>query len=87
MQNSEFETKNENQTPQFEIQNSKSEINQENLPLAPSTRGINPKFDAIVLCVAHQQFLSLDLRSMTVENGVIFDVKGILPTEIVDGRL
>ncbi|KQB99620.1 nucleotide sugar dehydrogenase [Pedobacter sp. Hv1] len=36
------------------------------------------KFDAIVLGVAHNQFLNLDLSSLQNENSIIYDVKGIL---------
>ncbi|ALM06787.1 UDP-N-acetyl-D-galactosamine dehydrogenase [Sediminicola sp. YIK13] len=36
------------------------------------------KYDAIVLTVAHKEFLDLDLRSLLKEEGVIYDVKGIL---------
>lgn len=35
-------------------------------------------FDAIVLGVAHNEFLDLDLRSYLKSNGVIYDVKGVL---------
>ena len=45
------------------------------------------KYDAVVLAVAHKEFAELDVKSLTVENGVIYDVKGILPKEIIDGRL
>lgn len=45
------------------------------------------KFDAIILGVAHKQFLDLDIKSLVKEGGVIYDVKGFLPREIVDGRL
>ncbi|CAN0565664.1 unnamed protein product, partial [Ectocarpus sp. 12 AP-2014] len=44
------------------------------------------KFDAIVLTVAHTEFLQLKLKDMLADIGVIYDVKGIL-TEKVDGRL
>lgn len=44
------------------------------------------KFDAIVLTVAHKEFLTLKLQSLLAGTGVIYDVKGIL-TEGVDGRL
>lgn len=44
-------------------------------------------FDAIVLCVAHHEFLQLNLHQHLAENGVIYDVKGILPLEEIDGRL
>lgn len=46
----------------------------------------NQKFDAVVLTVAHKSFLDLDLGSMLNTNGVIYDVKGVLPNK-VDGRL
>ena len=44
------------------------------------------KFDAIVLTVAHKEFLALKLQNILADTGVIYDVKGIL-TEGVDGRL
>lgn len=43
-------------------------------------------FDAIVLAVAHKEFLSLDLSKMLNNDGVLYDVKGILKGK-VDGRL
>lgn len=46
----------------------------------------NDKFDAVVLAVAHKEFLALDLREMLKPNGVLYDVKGILKCK-VDGRL
>lgn len=45
------------------------------------------KFDAVIMGVAHKQFLSLDVKSLVKEGGVIYDVKGLLPRDIVDGRL
>lgn len=45
------------------------------------------KFDAAILGVAHKDFLDLDIKSLVKEGGVIYDVKGILPREIVDARL
>lgn len=36
------------------------------------------KYDAIVLGVAHKDFLNLNLDSLKKENGVVYDVKGIL---------
>jgi len=36
------------------------------------------KFDAIVLTVAHKEFLDLDLNQFLNEEGVVYDVKGIL---------
>ena len=45
------------------------------------------KFDAIILGVSHRQFLDIDILSLLNENGVVYDVKSILPRDIVDGRL
>jgi UDP-N-acetyl-D-galactosamine dehydrogenase len=38
------------------------------------------------LAVAHKEFLKLDVRSLT-PSGIVYDVKGILPKEIIDSRL
>jgi UDP-N-acetyl-D-galactosamine dehydrogenase len=45
------------------------------------------KFDAVILGVAHNQFLNLDIKSLIRDGGVIYDVKGILPRDIIDARL
>lgn len=47
----------------------------------------NELFDAAILAVAHKEFLNTDLKRLMKENSVIYDVKGILDREIVDGRL
>lgn len=44
-------------------------------------------YDAIILAVAHDAFKSLDVKSLLTPNGVIYDVKGFLPRDIIDGRL
>ncbi len=45
------------------------------------------EYDVIVLAVAHREFMDLKLKNLLSDNGVIYDVKGILPREMVDGRL
>ena len=45
------------------------------------------RFDVVILAVAHKEFLCLDIKSLLNENGLVYDVKGILPRDIVDGRL
>lgn len=45
------------------------------------------KFDVVILGVAHKQFLEIDIKSLVKEGGVIYDVKGLLPRDIIDGRL
>ena len=42
----------------------------------------NLKYNAIVLTVAHNDFLDIDLHSMLNPNGVLYDVKGILKNQI-----
>ena len=44
------------------------------------------KFDAIVLGVAHNEFLNLDFSTLKNENSVLYDVKGVLGAQ-VDGKL
>jgi len=45
------------------------------------------QFDAAVLAVAHNEFKTLDIEKLLKKNHIIFDVKGMLPKEMVDGRL
>ena len=42
--------------------------------------------DAVVLAVAHDVFLLMNLRSLLKPQGVLFDVKSALPAATVDGR-
>ena len=44
-------------------------------------------YDAIVLTVAHQEFLNLPFASLKAENGIIFDIKSVLDRTLVDARL
>ncbi|WP_324208846.1 nucleotide sugar dehydrogenase [Flavobacterium sp.] len=46
----------------------------------------NSKFDAVILGVAHKEFAALDLKLLTKDSNVIYDVKGFL-SDVVDGRL
>ena len=46
----------------------------------------NDKFDAIVLGVAHAEFLELNFSELQKEDSLIYDVKGVLGT-IADNRL
>ncbi len=45
------------------------------------------KYNAIVAAVAHDEFLSLDLKLLKAEKAVVFDIKAILPMDQIDGRL
>lgn len=44
-------------------------------------------FDVVVLAVAHDVFSNLNVPSLLAPNGIIYDVKGVLPRNIIDGRL
>src|SRR5574344_1383157 len=45
-------------------------------------------FDAVILCVAHDEFADLNIRGLLKkDNGVIYDVKGFLDRNVIDGRL
>jgi len=57
--------------------------------LGPELNGSSRGFDAVVVAVSHREFLenAEQLRSVLVPNGVLFDVKGLLPRWLVDGRL
>ncbi len=46
------------------------------------------QFDAVILGVAHAEFNQLDVRGLLAsENGVVYDVKGVLDRSVIDGRL
>jgi UDP-N-acetyl-D-glucosamine/UDP-N-acetyl-D-galactosamine dehydrogenase len=67
---------------------SKEEVEHEyNLDLITATSSLKANYDAIILAVSHNQFLELNLTDFKSEIGVIFDVKSLLPKQIVDARL
>ena len=45
------------------------------------------EYDAVVLAVAHRDFRDFDVRRCLKEKAVVFDIKGFLPRELVNGRL
>ena len=45
------------------------------------------KYDGILLAVSHNEFNLLNLENFKNNNGVIFDIKGVLEKESVDARL
>jgi UDP-N-acetyl-D-glucosamine/UDP-N-acetyl-D-galactosamine dehydrogenase len=44
-------------------------------------------YDAIIVAVAHNEFLSLDFQKFKRNNAVIFDTKACLDRNLVDARL
>lgn len=45
------------------------------------------KFDAVILAVAHKEFIGMDVRRWLKQDGIVYDVKGVLPKNIIDARL
>ena len=53
-----------------------------------SIEELEGQYDAVVMAVAHKEFLSFDMRAfLKSKNGVVYDVKGVLNRDYVDGRL
>lgn len=65
----------------------KTEVQHEYQIEISNTLDATRKYDAIILGVAHEEFLEIDIPSLLNENGVVYDVKGILDRTIIDGRL
>ncbi len=62
--------------------------NEYGITLTPEAELLSTHYDAIVLAVSHNRFLKLDFKKLVNGNSaVIFDIKGVLPRELVDGRL
>lgn len=48
---------------------------------------IDTQYDAVILAVSHSEFKTLNIESLKKPNGVIYDIKGLLDKNKVDGRL
>lgn len=58
------------------------------ISLLPSLEGAQGRYDAVVLAVSHRQFLETDIRALlSGPDGVLYDIKGVLPKEIITARL
>ena len=44
-------------------------------------------YDAVILAVAHNEFKDLDIAHISNGNSVVYDVKGVLREEVIDGKL
>ncbi|MBT5798125.1 MAG: Vi polysaccharide biosynthesis UDP-N-acetylglucosamine C-6 dehydrogenase TviB [Porticoccaceae bacterium] len=58
--------------------------------ISPVEQPEQGKYDAVIIAVAHHHFkaMSIDaIRALGKENYILYDIKYILPTEHVDGRL
>lgn len=45
------------------------------------------KYEAVILAVAHHEFLTYNIKSLTRDTNVVFDIKGCLDRSVVDARL
>lgn len=54
-----------------------------------SLNELKGSFDAVILAVGHKEFIGLDVRALLTnpKRGVVYDVKGIIPRNMIDGRL
>jgi UDP-N-acetyl-D-galactosamine dehydrogenase len=55
--------------------------------LTDLTKKPTKNYHAVILTVAHKEFLNEELRSHLVEGGILYDVKGILDTNSIDARM
>ena len=56
--------------------------------ISEGLENLKGKYDAVVLAVAHKEFTHTSIRSfLNSENGVVYDVKGVLNRNEIDGRL
>ena len=62
-----------------EVKQAHGLVVQQNLP--------QEKFDVVVMAVAHRSFKELDYEVLLKEKAILYDVKGVLDTKIVDNRL
>ena len=44
-------------------------------------------YSAVILAVAHNEFMKIDLQAFKTKGAIIYDVKGILPRELIHARL
>ncbi len=54
-----------------------------------SIETLKGKFDAVILGVAHNQFMDINIRTLLNDEktGVVYDVKGVIDRQLIDGRL
>ena len=48
---------------------------------------INSNFDIVILAVGHNEFLTLEFDKLRKPKSIVYDIKGVLPKEIIDARL
>ena len=67
---------------------SKEEVQHEyGFDLLTNQDQLRSDYDAIVLAVSHTEFLEIYLTDLKSDTAIVFDVKSLLPKDIVDARL
>lgn len=63
-------------------------LSQYNIITTNKLNTLPQKFDSIILAVAHKEFLEIDYNSLKKsKSSIIYDIKGVLDNNIIDGRL
>lgn len=70
--------------PWINVENVKSEYG---VDVITDSGELSNDFHAVILAVGHSEFWSMDLNSFTVNNSVIYDIKGFLPAGMATTRL
>ncbi|MES2382049.1 MAG: nucleotide sugar dehydrogenase [Bacteroidota bacterium] len=70
----------------YDPQADKEEVNHE-YGLSLIDNLANNHYQAVIHAVSHTEFQAINIKNLLSENGVIYDVKSVLPKEMVDGRL
>lgn len=70
----------------YDPQADKEEVNHE-YGLSLIDNLVNNHYQAVIHAVSHKEFQTVNIKNLLSENGVIYDVKSVLPKEMVDGRL
>jgi UDP-N-acetyl-D-galactosamine dehydrogenase len=62
-----------------------AEVHEEyGIDLAESPQG---PYDGVALAVGHKEYAALDIPQLLAQNGIVYDVKAVLPRDLVDKRL
>lgn len=64
-----------------------SEVAHEYQCVSVNELGGAKEFDAVILTVAHKEFDALDFNELCKPTKIIYDVKGVLSKDLIDGRL
>lgn len=50
-------------------------------------QGSDEKYDVLILCVSHNEFLQIDFSHLLRDNSIVYDIKSFLPKNIVTATL